>query len=138
MPLLCSELTQLLHQFFHHLDEYRYDDMVTMFTEDGLWLRQGQRIRGRAAIRAVLAGRRAGQRIRHVITNAFVADRQVDRVRVEAYMTVYRHEQPPASGVPIIAGPFRLNLVSTVYAPVDGQWLIAEQYMVPEFMIEPV
>jgi hypothetical protein len=136
-PLLLAELTQQLHQFFRQLDEYRYDDMVAMFTEDGLWLRQGQHIRGRAAIRDVLATRPAGQRIRHVMTNAFIAERQEGRVRLEAYMTAYRHENPPASGVPVITGPFRLNLVSTVYVPVNGQWLIAEQSMVPEFIIEP-
>jgi len=135
-PLLLAALTQQLHQFFHHLDEYRYDDMVAMFTEDGVWLRQGQQLHGRAAIRAVLATRPAGQRIRHVMSNAFIAERQGGRVRLEAYMTAYRHEHPPASGVPVIAGPFRLNLVSTVYVPVQGEWLIAEQSMLPEFIIE--
>ena len=136
-PLLLAELTQQLHQFFHHLDEYRYDDMVAMFIEDGVWLRQGQRLHGRAAIRQVLAARPAGQRIRHVMTNAFIAERQADRVRLEAYMTAYRHEHPPAGGVPVIAGPFRLNLVTTWFVPVAGQWLIAEQHMLPEFIIEP-
>lgn len=135
--LLLAELTQELHRFFHHLDEYRYDDMVGMFTEEGVWLRQGQRLHGRAAIRAVLDTRPAGQRIRHVMSNAFIAEQQADRVRLEAYMTAYRHEHPAPGRVPVIAGPFRLNRVTTWFVPLQGQWLIAEQHMLPEFIIEP-
>lgn len=134
--LLLGELTQQLHAFFHHLDERRYAELVALFTPDGRWLRQGQWLDGRAAVRAALDARPAAQRARHVITNAYVASNNDGEACVEAYMTAYRHEGG-IEGVARIAGPLRLNLVSTVFRRVDGDWLIAEQRLVPEFEFVP-
>jgi hypothetical protein len=129
---LAAELTQRLNRFFHHLDERRYDDMIAMFTPDGRWFRQGQWLADPQAIRRALDARPAAQRTRHVMTNAFIASRDELGVRVEAYMTAYRHDGP-VDGVPRLPGPFRFNLVTTVFRKVDGDWQIAEQRMVPEF-----
>jgi len=38
--------------------------------------------------------------------------------------------------VPVISGPFRLNLVTTWFVQEQGLWLIAEQHMLPEFNFE--
>ena len=137
--LLLGELTQQLHAFFHHLDERRYAELVALFTPDARWLRQGQWLEGHAAVHKALDARPAAQRVRHVITNAYVAAQNTrdntDEVLVEAYMTAYRHEGGAGAiaGVARIAGPLRLNLVSTRFRRVDGEWLIAEQRLVPEF-----
>ena len=134
--LLLGELTQPLHAFFHHLDERRYAELVALFTPDARWLRQGQWLNGHAEVRKALDARPAAQRVRHVITNAYVAANHAadsaGDVLVEAYMTAYRHEGG-VDGVARIAGPLRLNLVSTRFRRVDGEWLIAEQQLVPEF-----
>ena len=131
--LLLGELTQQLHAFFHHLDERRYTELVALFTPDGRWLRQGQWLNGHAAVRSALDARPAAQRVRHVITNAYVAGfATANEACVEAYMTAYRHDGG-VDGVARIAGPLRLNLVSTLFRRVDGAWLIAEQRLVPEF-----
>jgi hypothetical protein len=135
-PLLVNELTQCLFQFFRHLDDFQYQDMVALFAQDGIWLRQGQTIRGREAIRLALEKRPTAQRIRHVMTNAFIANMKDGRVCMESYMTAYRHENPSAYTVPVISGPFRLNLVTTWFVQEQGLWLIAEQHMLPEFNFE--
>ncbi len=130
--LLLAETTQRLHAFFHHLDEGRYAEMVEMFTADGRWLRQGRWSSGRAEVRAALDARPTGQRVRHVITNAYVSTEGADEATVEAYMTAYRQDGA-AQGVARIAGPLRLNLVSTIFRRDRGEWRIAEQRLVPEF-----
>lgn len=130
--LLLAETTQRLHAFFHHLDEGRYAEVVEMFSADGRWWRQGRWSSGRAEVRAALDARPAGQRVRHVITNAWVSTATSDQATVEAYMTAYRHDGP-AQGVARIAGAFRLNLVSTIFQRDGDEWLIAEQRLVPEF-----
>ncbi len=131
--LLLAELTQHLHRFFHHMDERRYDDAAAMFAEDGRWLRQGEWLHGPAAVRAALQARPAGRRTRHVLSNAHVASADAQGVLVEAYMTAYRHDDAPAAGAVRIAGALRLNLVSTLFRQVQGEWRIAEQRLVPEF-----
>ena len=130
--LVLVETTQRLHAFFHHLDERRYAEMVEMFTIDGRWLRQGRWSNGRAEVRAALEARPAGQRVRHVITNTHVSAEGSDEATVAAYMTAYRHDGP-SEGVARIPGPFRLNIVTTIFRRERGEWLIAEQRMVPEF-----
>jgi len=131
---LLGALTNRLHHFFYCLDERHYDELIAVFAADGVWYRQGERLQGHAAIGRALYARSTTQRIRHVVTNAFVADSDGDKATVKAYMTAYRHDDgKPSDGVPRIPGPFRLNLVSTVFRRVDGGWLIEEQRLTPEF-----
>ena len=130
--LLFVELMQRLHRFFHHLDERRYAELVAMFAQDGRWLRQGQWLDGHAAVRGALDARPVTQRVRHIISNVDLTRVDGDRAVVEAYMTAYRHDGP-TQGVPRIAGPFRLNIVSTAFRRSADDWLIVEQRMTPEF-----
>ena len=131
---LLGRLMQPLHYFFWCLDERRYDALVALFAEDGVWYRQGRQLRGHAEILSALEARSATQRIRHVITNAFIAEHVAERVTLRAYMTAYRHDdgKPPPS-VPRIAGPLSMSLVTTVFDRSGDDWLITEQTLTPEF-----
>ena len=122
-------LTQRLHAFFSDLDERRYDHVVSLFLPDGRWLRQGRWLEGRSAVRAALEARPASMKVRHVITNVVVhADgREAAEAQVDAYMTAYRQLE---GGAPSL---FRLNLVSNVFRQHGGEWLLAEQQLLPEF-----
>ncbi|SFP89213.1 SnoaL-like domain-containing protein [Variovorax sp. 770b2] len=130
-------LAQQLHRFFHHLDERRYAPMLELFTDDCRWLRQGQWLDGKAAVRDALDARSAAFDTRHVMSNAFVSALSPDAATavLQASMTAYRY--PAGQGddaVPTIAGPFRFNLVTTTFRLVAGQgWRIAEQRMVAAF-----
>jgi hypothetical protein len=133
-PVL-SELTQQLHRFFHQLDEGRYEAMLAQFTDDGRWLRQGKWLEGREQIGATLAARPAGVATRHVMSNGYITELSADRAVLEAYMTAYRYPAGRAAtaDAPRIAGPLRLNLVSTVFRRDAGHdWRIAEQRMTAE------
>ena len=134
-PLLL-ELTQALHRFFHELDLRRYDRMLDLMTDDCRWLRQGQWLEGKAAVRAALDSRAADVDTRHVLTNAYVSAVEGDSAEVEAYMTAYRYPASAQSdgAPPRIAGPLRFNLTTTIFRRDPGNdWRIAEQRMVAAF-----
>ena len=134
-PVL-GELTQQLHRFFHQLDEGCYEAMLAQFTEDGRWLRQGRWLEGREDIGAALASRPATVATRHVMSNAFVTELSGNRAVLEAYMTAYRYPAGQAEGQDgpaRIAGPLRLNLVTTIFRRDTGHdWRISEQRMTAE------
>ena len=133
---LLGRLIQPLHYFFYCLDERRYDALAALFAQDGIWHRQGKHLHGHAAILEALASRSPTQRIRHVVTNAFIAGREGDgnRVTVNSYMTAYRHDDgTPCVTVPRITGPVSMSLVTTVFGRFGDDWLIAEQTLTPEF-----
>lgn len=124
---LVADLTQSLHAFFGHLDERRYDAVVDAFLPAGRWLRQGQWLEGRQAIRAGLEARPASMRVRHVITNVLVLPPEGADVRVEAYMTAFRQlEGEPAASL------FRMNMVGNVLRRHEGAWRFVEQRLVPD------
>lgn len=134
-PVL-AELTQVLHGFFHALDTRHYDRMLALFTDDCRWLRQGQWLEGKSAVRAALDARALEVDTRHVLTNAHVSAIDSASAEVEAYMTAYRYPAPTQAefAPPSIAGPLRFNLTTTVFRRDAGHdWRIAEQRMVAAF-----
>jgi ketosteroid isomerase-like protein len=135
IPVL-TELTQVLHCFFHALDCRRYERMLGLFTDDCRWLRQGQWLEGKAAVQAALEARPLDWDTRHVLTNAFVSALEKDSVEVEAYMTAYRYPAgaQPGGTLPAVTGPLRFNLTTTVFRRDSGHdWRIAEQRLVAAF-----
>lgn len=131
-PVL-GALTQQLHRFFHQLDERHYGAMLEQFTDDCRWLRQGRWLDGRPAIEAALRARPVDTETRHVMSNGWLSELAADRAVLEGYMTAYRYPaaNTPGTDQPTIAGPLRLNLVSTVFRRDAGHdWRIAEQRLV--------
>lgn len=133
-PSAGPELVELLHRFFHYLDTSRYAELVAMFDEQGVWLRQGEKLRGHAAILEAMNARPTTQRIRHIITNAFVAKGENGEATLQSYMTAYRYDDGTVrEGVVKIPGPFRVSVVSTTFRRGGADWRIVEQDIVPEF-----
>lgn len=54
------------------MDQGRYDATAALFAEDAVWVRGGVPVEGRAAIRAALDKRPAGDVSRHLVTNVVV------------------------------------------------------------------
>ena len=129
-----QELLQVTHRFFYCLDEGRYGELLALMSPEAVWHRQGRILRGHPQIRAALEERSSTQRIRHVITNAFLDKADDERAELRAYMTAYRFDDgKPSSGPVVIDGPFRLSLVRTRFARCGGEWRIVEQSLAPEF-----
>lgn len=119
---------------FDHLDERRYEDLLTLMTPDAVWHRQGKRLEGHGQILEALLERSATQRIRHLVTNLRQRRAGPDQVLCTHYMTAFRHDEGRVlTGPPTIAGPFRMSLVTTRLVQRDAAWQVAEQTIVTEF-----
>jgi hypothetical protein len=131
---LFETLVQITHRFYWCLDEFRYQDMLEMMREDCVWHRQGKVLKGRDQVHAALNERPASQRIRHLITNPFIAERTNNTARLTAYMIGYKADEGVKKPAPqTIDGPLRLLLLDIVFEFSGGRWWIAEQKAVPEF-----
>ena len=129
-----ESLVQMTHRFFWYLDEFRYEDLIAMMREDAVWHRQGRALAGHAQIRAALDERPRSQRIRHVVSNPFIAEQSDDAVRMIAYMIGYRADEGVSKPAPqTIDGPLRFLLLDIRFVRIDGRWWIAEQRATPEF-----
>jgi SnoaL-like domain len=129
-----EDLLQLTHRFYWYLDEMRYADLVAVMREDAVWHRQGKVLKGHAQVLAAMAERPRTQRIRHVITNAFLSESDERSATLIAYLTAYRFDDGSMRKPPVtIDGPFRLLLVSIRFVRDRGEWRIAEQSTTPEF-----
>jgi hypothetical protein len=128
------ELLQLTNRFYWCLDEFRYQDLAALMREDGVWHRQGKVLKGRAQVLAALEERPRTQRIRHLITNAFLDSESAEAASLVAYLTAYKYDDgKPVQGAPTIDGPFRLLLVKKKFTRSAGKWMIAESASTPEF-----
>ena len=129
---------QLLHRFFHALDQSYYADLLALFEPDAIWHRQGAVLRGHDEIRAALDKRSATQRIRHVLSNTFVAAAEPapegDKARLISYMTAYRFDNGVLPvGLVTIEGPMQLYAVNATVLLAPQRAGIAELEITPEF-----
>lgn len=122
-----AELVQQTHRFYYYLDEMRYDDLVGLMREDGVWHRQGKVLKGRAQVLAAMHERPSTLVIRHVITNAFLEEARDNEATLIAYLTAYRFDDGTAKKLPVtIDGPFSILLVKKRFVRDGSRWLIAE------------
>jgi SnoaL-like domain len=87
------ECEQLMVAYARGVDFRDYDNVASLFTENGV-LDVGSRMEGRAAIQAALTRRPYELRSRHVLTNLFVDVVDRDTARGICYLTLYRHVGP--------------------------------------------
>lgn len=145
---------QQLVRFFHFLDARRYDRLLDLMTPDAYWLRQGQAHRGREQALRTLQGRHAGMRVRHAVSNVVCDDDERDPVwqaHAEAlaiggasdsvftsnYLTAYRFDDPADQAPPWrIQGPHKFSVVHTRFVRSEGEWLMAAQLMLAEFLFD--
>jgi len=129
-----SSSTQLIHQLFYFLDEQDYPQLVGLFKPDGLWKRQGELLQGPAQIMAALLKRPTTQQIRHVISNAFLAEHDSKSATLIAYMTAYKYDDGQKKQVPAtISRPFLLSVVEAKLELLEDVWRIAELDLIPQF-----
>ncbi|MNV43877.1 hypothetical protein D3C71_1356100 [compost metagenome] len=112
--------------FFRDLDENRYGDLVQRLAPDGVWLRQGKTLEGRAAVFDALSRRSATQRIHHLISNLMADARDEDQCVMRAYMLVVRHDSGmPLSGPAPLSGVENIRTTHIELRRSGDQWLIA-------------
>jgi len=97
------DCTQLVYKFYGFLDESRYEEMASLFTEDGVWVRLGKEVKGPPNIRALKA-ERENWLTAHLVTNVRVEVLDADHAETVQYVTLYRHEdwEPSAKPAPVV------------------------------------
>jgi hypothetical protein len=130
--------TQLTHRLFYCLDESKYEQLVSLFEEGGVWHRQGEVLKGREQILRAMAKRPSTQRIRHVITNCFIESASQGLVNLVAYMVAYRFDDGTMHTGPVkISRPFRISVVRAALRQTEGTWKVADINLTPEFEFMP-
>ena len=125
---------QVTHQLFYFLDESRYEDLVALFTPAGTLHRQGELLVGPEAIMRAMLKRSTTQRIRHVISNAFIESQSPGQVHLVAYMVAYRFDDGALHAGPVdISRPLRLSVVRTTLRQTDGGWKIEAMTFTAQF-----
>ena len=128
------ECMQVTHQLFYFLDESKYHDLVSLFTANGTWHRQGELLSGREQIMQALLKRSTTQRIRHVISNGFIESQSLEQIQMVAYMLAYRFDDGALHTGPVeISRPLRMSVVRASLRQSEGGWKVAEMTLTPEF-----
>jgi hypothetical protein len=132
------DCAQVLTRFFNYFDLWRYDDMVDLFTHDGVWHRQGRALAGRVQILAALGARSTTQRVRHVVSNVQVDVVDADTAASLLYVTAYMHDSgEKPTNPPKIRSPYLVLVVSARLVRTEAGWKIARMDMSREFEFEP-
>jgi len=119
------DLTRLVHSFCHYIDHGQYDELVALFTPDGVFDRIGQALNGREEIADAFRNRHAFL-TRHSVTNLLFT--RVEADEAEAKMYVANFVGQTANGeLPVpyaLPQPAILEFHDTYRKTVDG-WRIA-------------
>lgn len=125
---------QILARLFYYLDETRYDDLVALFSPDGVWHRQGKVLKGREEMMAAMRARPGTQVIRHVLTNVLVEAAGADAAEAVSYITTYVHDSGKAEPRPVsIRSPMRIFVAKTKFRRSAGRCEIVEHDLKPQF-----
>lgn len=98
-----AECVALSHAWAYHIDHKQYDELAQLFVPDGVFIRTGVRLEGRAAILAAMHARPAEQFTRHVTTNFHFTAVETDRASAVSYNQSYYAflpGQPPFTYAP--------------------------------------
>lgn len=112
-----------LVQFFNGLDDRRFDEMLSKLAPDGVWVRQGVELKGRAGVSTVLAERSATVVSRHIVTNA-TFEVSGDTAAGEALVTVYHHDDKTGSLPARLDAPRAILGFKTALRLYPEGWLI--------------
>ncbi len=130
--VLRTAVDAVLADWAWHLDHGEYDDLVTLFTEDALFVTGGLELRGRAAIKARYTERTGTRSTRHMYSGLRVSEDGPGRLRARSTWVNYAVNGPaPVDdvGVYLVAD---FDDVLTWSTDAD-QWLISERRIIPVF-----
>lgn len=128
---------QAIHRFYAALDASDFDTVSAALADDGVWHRQGEALRGPAAVKQALAHRPAGRRTAHLVQNLVVDVIDPGQARVQFMTLVYRHDavtQTDTGQDSDAGGPAPLSLPLSISFHREhlartpaGEWLVIEK-----------
>ena len=116
---------EIIVAFANGVDRFDDDNVLALFTDDGVLDRAGQRIAGRDALRQWLSERPRNVMTRHVASNVALKRLSQSEASGLSYFTFYRAiaNSAPAS----IAGPAGLGEYEDRFRLTAGGWKLAER-----------
>lgn len=124
--LLAQQATErLIMQCYRQLDLNDLPPILKLFAHDGVWVRQGNALKGHAEILEGLKRRPPRLKTVHVVTNILFDELTADTASASYYITAFR-ENPddPAAAVPM--DPVQIGTYTIKTRRIDGSWLITE------------
>jgi hypothetical protein len=85
------DCTQVIYRFYGCLDDHLYDELASLFTPTGAWVRLGKELVGPEGILEGI-GERSDWLTVHLITNVRITVEDLDHASSSQYVTLYRHE----------------------------------------------
>jgi len=120
--------------FMAHFDTQEYQEAANLFALEGVWNRADGVINGRADFMRRMEARSPGIFVRHVITNMRAKRLNETEIRVDSYVTVYRHDFTGSIMVPAsLSAPDVMGRYSDVFRMIEGEWLLYEKSVVVDF-----
>lgn len=121
-------------RFMADFDSQHYEKASELFAPDGVWHRPDGDIQGRENFLSRMAQRPRGLLVRHVITN--LRSQRIDQitVKVESYVTVYRHDFEHEISYPAsLSGPVVMGRYTDVLKQTHGTWMIQDKSVSIDF-----
>ncbi|MGH1424118.1 MAG: nuclear transport factor 2 family protein [Pseudooceanicola sp.] len=116
-----TRASNVLTQFFRHLDQSDYPAMATLL--DGEWHRQGKALNSPASLIEALSTRSRTRRIHHLLTNISGEQAPDGSVALTAYMLVVQHEPGgPLDGPAPLDGISSIRTLRATAAPSPDGW----------------
>jgi hypothetical protein len=124
--VLAQQATErLILQCYRQLDLNDLPPIIKLFAPDGIWIRQGNTLKGHAEILEGLKRRPPKLKTVHVVTNILFDSLTADSASASYYITAFR-ENPddPAATVPM--DPFQIGTYTIKTKRFGESWLITE------------
>jgi ketosteroid isomerase-like protein len=119
------ECQRLVTRFFRALDAGDALATADLFTQDGVWRRQGSDVKGYDAIRAGVLERKSNVVVRHHVSNIDVHLVDADHAFGTSYYMLYRHEVAAGENAPFpTTGPIRTGGNVHRFVRSGGEWKI--------------
>jgi hypothetical protein len=132
-----QQLIRLSYAFAHHIDHGEFEDMIQLFTEDGVFDRAGPVHRGHGELREAMVNRHNAT-TRHLMTNFHFTSVGPDEAEGVVYSITYHAHEAFDGTKPLVYGTTngRLLELHDRYRRTDDGWRFAERIAVPVFVPE--
>jgi hypothetical protein len=119
--------------FANSIDQFDYDAVIKLFTEDGILDRWGNAIQGHEALRQWLDARPRDIITRHVCSNVLVERVSPSEARGTTYFTFYGASRTDGNEILPLNGPTMVGEYHDHFVLTEGGWRLRKRSVLPKF-----
>ncbi len=129
-----AQCMALIHAFCSFIDHGQPQQVVDLFSEDGVFERRGVALRGRAQIAAAMAARSAQVITRHICSNIMLRAESAERITGVTYFQLFRHDRSTGTVSPAPSDLLEaIGEYQDVFERTAQGWRFAHRVAVPVF-----